>query len=68
MKQNLRWLGARGPTLANSPELMERLLQADVIHEKEDIYYLTFEELREVVSTNELDRQIINKRRAEELF
>ena len=49
MKQNLRWLGARGPTLANSPELMERLLQADVIHEKEDIYYLTFEELREVV-------------------
>jgi pyruvate,water dikinase len=33
----------------------ERLVQASVIHEKEDIYYLTFEELREVVSTNKLD-------------
>src|SRR5256885_16377019 len=27
----------------------EQLVQANVIHEKEDIYYLTFEELREVV-------------------
>jgi pyruvate,water dikinase len=43
----------------------EQLLQANVIHEKEDIYYLTFEELREVVRTNELDRQIINKRKVE---
>jgi pyruvate,water dikinase len=33
----------------------ERLVQANVIHEKEDIYYLTFEELREVVRTNKLD-------------
>lgn len=40
-------------------------MQAGVIHEKEDIYYLTFEELREVVRTNELDREIINKRKAE---
>ncbi|MBW4624918.1 MAG: phosphoenolpyruvate synthase [Brasilonema octagenarum HA4186-MV1] len=39
----------------------ERLVQADVIHEKEDIYYLTFEELREVVRTNKLDYQIISK-------
>jgi phosphoenolpyruvate synthase/pyruvate phosphate dikinase len=39
----------------------ERLVQANVIHEKEDIYYLTFEELHEVVRTNKLDYQIINK-------
>ena len=39
----------------------EQLEQANVIHEKEDIYYLTFEELREVVRTNKLDYQIISK-------
>lgn len=33
----------------------ERLVQAGVIHEKEDIYYLTFEELHEVVRTNTLN-------------
>ena len=43
----------------------EGLVQTNVIHEKEDIYYLTFEELREVVRTNKLDFQIINKRKAE---
>ncbi len=43
----------------------EQLVQANVIHEKEDIYYLTFEELREVVCTNKLDYQIINKRKDE---
>jgi pyruvate,water dikinase len=43
----------------------EQLVQANVIHEKEDIYYLTFEELREVVRTNELDCQIISKRKDE---
>jgi rifampicin phosphotransferase len=43
----------------------EQLVQANVIHEKEDIYYLTFEELREVVRTNKLDYQIISKRRDE---
>src|SRR6267378_7374946 len=37
----------------------EQLVQANVIHEKEDIYYLTFEELREVVRTNKLDYQVI---------
>ncbi len=41
------------------------LVQANVIHETSDIYYLTFEELREVVRTNKLDHQIINERRAE---
>ena len=43
----------------------ERLVQTSVIHEKEDIYYLTFEELHEVIRTNNLDYQIINKRKNE---
>ncbi|MBD2212765.1 phosphoenolpyruvate synthase [Nostoc linckia FACHB-104] len=43
----------------------EQLVQAGVIHEKEDIYYLTFEELRSVVCTNKLDYQIISKRKDE---
>jgi pyruvate,water dikinase len=43
----------------------EQLVQASVIHEKEDIYYLTFEELHEVVRTNKLDYQIISKRKDE---
>ncbi|HVI44108.1 MAG TPA: phosphoenolpyruvate synthase [Chitinophaga sp.] len=41
----------------------EKLLQAGVIVEAEDIYYLTFEELREVISTSQLDYQIISKRK-----
>ncbi|AEI42954.1 phosphoenolpyruvate synthase [Paenibacillus mucilaginosus] len=43
----------------------EQLVQAGVIHEKEDIYYLTFEELHEVVRTNQLDYGIIGKRKDE---
>jgi len=43
----------------------EQLVHANIIHEKEDIYYLAFEELREVVGTNKLDYQIINKRKDE---
>ncbi|WP_340010162.1 phosphoenolpyruvate synthase [Paenibacillus sp. FSL H7-0690] len=43
----------------------EQLIQAGVIPEKEDIYYLTFGELCEVVSTNKLDYQIISKRKEE---
>lgn len=43
----------------------ERLVQESVIHEKEDIYYLTFEELREVVRTNKVSYQIIIKRKEE---
>ena len=41
----------------------DRLVQTNVIHEKEDIYYLTFEELREVIVTNKLDYEIICKRK-----
>lgn len=43
----------------------EQLVQEKVIHKKEDIYYLTFEELREVVHTKKLDRQIIKNRKDE---
>jgi pyruvate,water dikinase len=43
----------------------ERLVQANIIPEKEDIYYLTFEELREAVRTNKLDNRIISKRKEE---
>ncbi|KUG04882.1 phosphoenolpyruvate synthase [hydrocarbon metagenome] len=43
----------------------EQLVQEGVIQEKEDIYYLTFEELQEVVRTNKLDYQIISKQKDE---
>jgi rifampicin phosphotransferase len=43
----------------------ERLVQANVIHDKQDIYYLTFEELHEVVRTNKLDYRIIDERKVE---
>ncbi|CAI8799936.1 putative phosphoenolpyruvate synthase [Brevibacillus sp. IT-7CA2] len=46
----------------------EQLVQASVIYEKEDIYYLTFEELHEVVRTNKLDVQIISKRKDDYKF
>ncbi len=43
----------------------EKLVKADVIHEKADIYYLTFEEFHEVVRTNKVDNQLINERKEE---
>jgi phosphoenolpyruvate synthase/pyruvate phosphate dikinase len=43
----------------------ERLVKANVIREREDIYYLSFEELHDVVRTNELDHQIIRTRKDE---
>jgi len=46
----------------------EKLLQANVIHEKEDVYYLTFEEFREVVRTKKSDYQLINKRKEDHKF
>src|SRR6267154_1805324 len=46
----------------------EQLVQANVIYEKEDIYYLTFEELREAVRTKKLDYQIISKRKHKYTF
>jgi len=41
----------------------ERLVQANVLHEKEDIYYLAIEELQEAIRTNKLDYQVIDKRK-----
>ncbi|MGW6149984.1 phosphoenolpyruvate synthase [Bacillus mycoides] len=43
----------------------EQLVQNSVIHEIEDIYYLTFEELHEVVRTNKLDYEVIHKQKNE---
>jgi pyruvate,water dikinase len=42
-----------------------RLLRAHVLQEQEDIYYLTFQELREVVRTHTLNDQIVSQRKAE---
>lgn len=42
-----------------------QLVKAGVIDETEDIYYLTFEELHEVLRTHKLDYQIISKRKEE---
>ncbi|MDR3541452.1 MAG: phosphoenolpyruvate synthase [Desulfosporosinus sp.] len=42
-----------------------KLMQKGVSLEKEDIYYLSFEEFREVVRTNQLDFSIITKRKEE---
>lgn len=43
----------------------EQLVQAGIIQEKEDVYYLSFEELRDIVASNILDYQIINNRKTE---
>ncbi len=43
----------------------ERLVQAGVIHDQEDIYYLTFEEFHELIRTHKLDGQIISQRKEE---
>ena len=44
-------------------EEAERLVQAGVLREKEDIFYLRFEELQEVVRTNQVDDQLIRQRK-----
>ncbi|MCM3127107.1 phosphoenolpyruvate synthase [Paenibacillus provencensis] len=43
----------------------EQLVQAGVIQDKEDIYYLTFDELHEVVRSHTLDQQLIMNRKDE---
>src|SRR4051812_11689584 len=40
-----------------------RLVQADVLREEEDVFYLTFQELQDVVRTNQLDDQLIHERK-----
>ncbi len=44
-------------------EEAERLVQAHVLHEKEDIFYLRFEELQDVVRMNQVDGQLIRERK-----
>ncbi|AWK51684.1 phosphoenolpyruvate synthase [Clostridium beijerinckii] len=46
-------------------EEAKQLVKLGVIHDEEDIYYLTFEELHEVVRTKKLDYQIISKDKEE---
>jgi rifampicin phosphotransferase len=43
-------------------EEAERLVQAHVLHEKEDIFYLRFEELQDLVRMNQVDDQLIRER------
>ncbi|HKH46018.1 MAG TPA: rifamycin-inactivating phosphotransferase, partial [Thermoanaerobaculia bacterium] len=44
-------------------EEAERLVEARVLREKEDIFYLRFEELQDVVRTNQVDDQLIRERK-----
>ncbi|MFI9628838.1 rifamycin-inactivating phosphotransferase [Streptomyces sp. NPDC052042] len=44
-------------------EEAERLVQANVLPEKEDIFYLTFQELHDVVRSNRVDDQLIQQRK-----
>ncbi|WP_404827800.1 rifamycin-inactivating phosphotransferase [Streptomyces aureocirculatus] len=41
----------------------ERLVQADVLPEREDIFYLTFQELHDVVRSNHVDARLIERRK-----
>ncbi|MFG2651389.1 rifamycin-inactivating phosphotransferase [Streptomyces sp. NPDC048436] len=44
-------------------EEAERLVRAGVLPEKEDIFYLTFQELHDVVCSNQVDDQLIQQRK-----
>jgi pyruvate,water dikinase len=46
-------------------EEARRLVRAHVLREKEDIFYLTFQELHDVVRTNHVDDQLIARRKNE---
>lgn len=46
----------------------DRLVQAGIMRDREDSFYLTFEELREVVRTQRLDSQLISARRGAYAF
>jgi rifampicin phosphotransferase len=41
----------------------ERLVRADVLREKEDVFYLTFQEFHDVVRSNKVDDQLVRQRR-----
>ena len=44
-------------------EEAERLVQAGVLHEKEDIFFLTFQELHDVVRTGHVDGELLRQRK-----
>ncbi|WP_329080817.1 rifamycin-inactivating phosphotransferase [Streptosporangium sp. NBC_01469] len=44
-------------------EEAERLVRADVLLEKEDIFYLTFQELHDVVRSKQVDDRLIQRRK-----
>ncbi len=44
-------------------EEAERLVQAGVLREKEDIFYLRFQELQEVVRTGQVDDRLLHQRK-----
>jgi len=44
-------------------EEAERLVHANVLREQEDIFYLTLQELHDVVRTNQVDEQLIRQRK-----
>src|SRR5207248_6117436 len=44
-------------------EEAERLVRAHVLREKEDIFHLAFQELHDVVRTNQVDDQLIRQRK-----
>ena len=44
-------------------EEAERLVQADVLAEKEDVFYLTFQEFHDVVRSNQVDDELIRQRK-----
>ncbi|MFL5458127.1 MAG: PEP-utilizing enzyme, partial [Myxococcales bacterium] len=44
-------------------EEADRLVQAGVLGERDDIFYLRFEELQDVVRTNHVDEQLIRQRK-----
>ncbi len=44
-------------------EEAERLVEGQVLREKEDIFHLTFSELHDVVRTNQVDDQLIRQRK-----
>jgi rifampicin phosphotransferase len=41
----------------------QRLVQADLLREKEDIFFQTFQELHDVVRTNQADHELISRRK-----
>ncbi|WP_371781661.1 rifamycin-inactivating phosphotransferase [Streptosporangium subroseum] len=41
----------------------ERLVQANVLPEKEDVFYLTFQEFHDVVRSNQVDDRLIRRRK-----